>query len=73
VAQLTIAFLDIKAYAGITILGVPGKTYRIEVTPANPVSWQTLTNLVLPASPHVWIDFDSPTVGQRLYRAAELP
>jgi hypothetical protein len=74
VAQLTVAFLDIKAYAGITILGVPGKTYRIEATAANgPPNWQTLTNLVLPASPHVWIDYDSPTVGQRLYRAAELP
>ena len=74
VAQLSISFLDIKSYAGIELLGVVGRTYRIEATPVSgPVNWQTLTNLVLPASPYIWIDYGSPAAGQRLYRAAELP
>ena len=74
VAQLSVAFLDIAAYAGIKLLGVPGRTYRIEASPASgPLNWQTLTNIVLLSSPYVWIDYDSPQVGQRLYRAAELP
>jgi hypothetical protein len=74
VAQLSVAFLGIDCYAGIRVLGVPGRTYRIEATPAaGALNWQVLTNLVLPSSPHVWIDYDSPQTGQRLYRAAELP
>lgn len=74
VAQLSVAFLGINCYAGISVLGVPGRTYRIEATPATgPLNWQVLTNLVLPSSPYVWIDYDSPQTGQRLYRAAELP
>lgn len=74
VAQLTVAFLAIDQYAGITILGVPGRTYRIEATPTSgSPNWQTLTNLVLPATPHIWIDYDSPNVPSRVYRASELP
>jgi hypothetical protein len=74
VAQLSVSFLDIKSYAGIEILGLVGRTYRIEATPLNgPVNWQTLTNLVLPSTPYIWIDYESPAVGQRIYRAAELP
>ena len=74
VAQLSVSFLEIESYAGIKLLGVVGRTYRIEATPANgPVNWQTLTNVVLPSNPYIWIDYGSPAAGQRLYRAAELP
>jgi hypothetical protein len=74
VAQLTVAFLDIHSFTGVTILGVSGRTYRIEATPASGApTWQTVTNLVLPQSPYIWIDYDSPTLPSRLYRAAELP
>lgn len=74
VAQLTVAFLGIDLYAGIKILGVPGRTYQIEATPATGTpNWQTLTNLALPSTPYIWIDYDSPAVPARLYRAAELP
>ena len=74
VAQLSVSFLEIESYAGIKLLGLVGRTYRIEATPASgPVNWQTLTNVVLPSSPYVWIDHGSPAAGQRLYRAAELP
>ena len=74
VAQLTVSLLDIKMYAGIEILGVAGRTYRIEGTAATgPVNWQTLTNLVLPTSPYIWIDLGSPAAGAQIYRATELP
>jgi hypothetical protein len=74
VAQLTVSFLDISCYAGIKVLGVAGRTYRIEATPASgALNWQTVTNLVLPASPYIWIDYDSPSESARLYRATESP
>jgi len=74
VARLTVSFLDIKSYAGVEILGLVGRNYRIEATSlGGPANWQTLTNLVLPTTPYIWIDYQSPTAGQRLYRAAELP
>jgi hypothetical protein len=73
VAQLSVSFLQIHEYAGITILGVVGKTYRIEATPQAGGSWTVLTNVVLPKSPFIWIDYDSPNVAARIYRAGELP
>lgn len=74
VAQLTVAFLDIDLYAGIKVLGVAGRTYRIEATPASGTpNWQVLTNLVLPTNPYIWIDYESPLTPARLYRASELP
>jgi hypothetical protein len=74
VAQLSVAFLDIDSYAGLKILGVPGRTYRIEATPSTGTpNWQVLTNVVLPSNPYIWIDYESPSVPARLYRAAELP
>ena len=73
VAQLSVSFLQIHNYAGITILGIPGKTYRIEASPQAGGSWTVLTNLVLPQTPHIWIDYDSPNVATRIYRAGELP
>jgi hypothetical protein len=71
VAQLTVSFLQIHEYAGITILGVPGKTYQIEAAPQAGGSWSVLTNIVLPQTPFIWIDYDSPNVATRVYRAAE--
>ena len=74
VAQLTVSFLDIHLYAGITVLGVPGRTYRIDATPASgTTNWRTITNIVLPSSPYVWVDLESPGLPARLYRVAELP
>ncbi len=72
VAQLSVSFLQIHQYAGITILGIPGKTYRIEASPEAGGSWSVLTNLVLPHTPYIWVDYDSPNVATRVYRAAEL-
>jgi Concanavalin A-like lectin/glucanases superfamily len=65
------ARLTLQHYAGIIVEGTVGATYRIEYTPAlgSTDAWQTLTNLVLPASPHVFIDYDSPQSPRRFYRA----
>ncbi len=73
VAQLSVSFLQIHEYAGITILGVVGKTYRIEASPQAGGGWTVLTNVVLPKSPFIWIDYESPNVAARIYRAGELP
>lgn len=73
--SLTISFVKIASYAGLTIEGIPGRTYRMEYLNAMEPStaWHTLTNLVLPISPYIWIDYETPSVPQRFYRASELP
>jgi formylglycine-generating enzyme required for sulfatase activity len=69
--------LDIHLYAGLTVTGAVGTVYSIQYT-TNLVQtnhWLTLTNLLLPASPHLWVDTTCPVAGQRFYRAimAETP
>ena len=72
-ALFTPPVVEIITYAGVRILGVPGRNYSIEAAPGTGGPWQTLTNLVLPANPHTWIDYDSPNLGKRIYRAVETP
>lgn len=70
----TTALLSLQSYAGITLTGTVGQTYRIEAStaPDNPTSWQTLTDLVLPRSPYLWVDEESKGLPKRLYRAVLL-
>jgi hypothetical protein len=72
---LAVSFVTIHNYAGLTIKGIPGHTYRIDYLNQfqSGTNWQTLTNLVLPATPHIWIDYESPAAAKRYYRVAELP
>ena len=67
--------LSIASYAGLSVTGIVGRTYRIEYTTALPAAntWQTAAQLLLTTSPQVWIDFDSPLSPRRFYRAALLP
>jgi len=70
-AWLAFSFLDLHMYAGVSIKGRVGGTYRIEYTEslATPVQWIALTNIVsLPVTPYVFIDFDSVGQPQRFYR-----
>jgi N-acetylneuraminic acid mutarotase len=75
----TIAFtpatiFDIKMYAGLTVIGNVGGTYRIEYkNTLSATNWTTLTNMVLPASPYLFIDSTSPSAQQRFYRAVPTP
>jgi hypothetical protein len=74
-AALTVSFLNIASYAGLTIDGIPGRTYRVDYLNAFDSSsqWKVLTNLVLPSSRYIWIDYESPEAAPRFYRASELP
>ena len=65
--------LEAQMYAGVTITGTVGRSYAIQATmnPADANAWVTITNVVLPASPWVFIDYDSPALGKRFYRAVE--
>jgi formylglycine-generating enzyme len=62
--------LKAEVYAGITLTGMVSNTYLIEATmnPAIPNGWVALTNVVLPSSPWVFIDYASPGITQRFYR-----
>lgn len=67
--------ISIARYAGITIEGTLGKTFRIESRDSLDESdtWSTATTLVLPRSPFLWFDISSSTVGRRFYRAVQIP
>ncbi|MCU0786406.1 MAG: hypothetical protein MUF81_20665, partial [Verrucomicrobia bacterium] len=70
-----LSFLDLKMYAGLTVAGPVGSSYRIDYIPAlaGTNTWQWMTDLTLPASPYIWFDLDSPYQPKRFYRAVLLP
>jgi hypothetical protein len=65
-----LSLLSLNMYAGLMIAGEVGATYQIDyrnnVAGSN---WTTLTNLVLPSNPFLFIDSNSPYYSQRFYRA----
>ena len=74
-AQLTFNFLTLKMYAGLTIDGEVGQTYRIEYLTllGEPNDWQSLTTVTLTNTPYLYIDRDVPLSAQRFYRALLVP
>jgi len=66
--------LSIALYAGLTINGQIGRTYRIDYLDAlsSTNTWSELTNIVLPSSPYLLID-TRPLARQRYYRSVLLP
>jgi hypothetical protein len=74
VAQLQFRFLTLKVYAGITIDGEIGQSYRVEYVSAlnSTPDWQVLTNITLTNTPYFLIDRESPQQSQRFYRAIPL-
>jgi hypothetical protein len=69
-----VSLLSLNVYAGLTIVGQVGSTYQIDYCNAlDTNNWTTLTQLVLPGSPYLFIDPDSPNRVQRFYRAVLLP
>src|ERR1022692_4534814 len=61
--------ISIQMYPGITINAPVGSTNQIQyITSLNNANWTTLTNLVLPSSPYIFIDYSSPGQPQRFYR-----
>lgn len=73
VRVLSPAELRLQNYAGLTVLGVPGRTYRIEaaVDPQGP--WQQVGAITLELTQDFWVDRDSPAHPTRVYRAVEMP
>lgn len=69
------AVLDLRLYAGITLIAPIGSTVRIDYREALSGSndWQTLTNFIMQASPYFFLDRHSDTSPKRLYRAAVAP
>src|ERR1035437_4708482 len=62
--------LEARVYAGITVTGTVSAAYTIEATTNLAVTngWVALTNVVLPSSPWVYIDYASPGMAKRFYR-----
>ncbi len=70
-AQLEVSWLSIAQFAGLRLSGEVGTTLRIEyVDSGASTNWLLLTNVLLSASPYIWIDYDSANYPRRFYRAA---
>ena len=69
------SLLTAQPYMGMLIYGSLTNQYRIEyLTTLNPPRlWTPLTNLILPTSPYLFIDRDSPNHHARFYRTVTLP
>ena len=71
----TNAVVTAATYASIWLSGAVGSVYRVEYRDVldQSTNWLALTNVVIPASPYLFVDTNSPTLPQRFYRAALLP
>jgi len=67
--------LSLHLYAGVSITGTPGLSYRIEYQDAlsSSPNWSVLTNLTLSASPYLIFDLGSTNAPKRYYRAVVNP
>jgi len=62
----------INMYAGLTLTGMVGTTNRIDFKNDIAASnWTVLTNLVLPSSPYLFIDANSPNSTKGFYRVVQ--
>jgi probable HAF family extracellular repeat protein len=63
-----------RNYFGVTVEGIVGNRYRIEfATALAPEVWTPLTTLTLTNESQLYIDTNSPSASQRLYRAVPVP
>lgn len=66
---------DLQLYAGLSVTGPIGRSYRIEyrnsLNDTNP--WATAAEIRLTTSPLLWFDANSPNAAKRFYRAVLLP
>jgi probable HAF family extracellular repeat protein len=69
-----LAELHLALYAGITVTGPVGASFRIEaVDHVGDTDWQPLGNVTLATATYFWVDTDSPQHPGRFYRAVPLP
>jgi uncharacterized repeat protein (TIGR01451 family) len=74
-ATAILTLVNLRLYPGLTIAGPTGVTYRVDyfADVADTNTYANLTNLVLPASPYLFIDTQHPAVNKGFYRAAPVP
>lgn len=67
------AELTLGNYAGLTVSGIQGRTYRIEaaIDPQGP--WEQVGAITLDFVQSFWVDRSSPAYPTRVYRAIEMP
>jgi choice-of-anchor C domain-containing protein len=66
--------LGVNLFAGLTIAGPVGATYRIEAaSQLNTNEWSALTNIQIATSPFLWIDLQSSNAQKKFYRAIQVP
>jgi len=59
-----------RMYPGLRISGIVGSTNVIQFDNAG--SWTTIETVVLPSSPHLWIDTGAPLYSMRTYRVVDV-
>lgn len=59
--------LSIGFYAGLTVTGTIGETYRVEYS-NDLTNWNSLATIILPESPHFMIDTTTEVLERRFYR-----
>ena len=68
------AAFNIGLYAGLSITGLIGRSYRIDFVNSLPNSdWKAATTIKLTSSPYLWFDAESIDIPKRFYRAVLLP
>ena len=72
VATLSFKIANLQMMAVVTVQGMVGANTRVEWSP-DLITWSTLTNFVLPASPYRVPDWDSLGQPQKFYRVLFLP
>lgn len=69
-ARLDFNYVELNMFAGVTIFGEPGQTFRIEYQNALPAKedWRTLKTVTLQSGAETVFDSDSPKAAKRFYR-----
>jgi hypothetical protein len=63
------ASLGVRMYPGLSITGIVGRPYSIQyANRLGSAGWVTLTNIFLPTSPYLFLDFTATNATQRFYR-----
>lgn len=66
---ITSSIIRAALYPGVTIEGLPGKSYTLEFADTLPTTkWTVLTNVTLPNSPFIVFDTTHPLPKSRVYR-----
>ena len=68
------ATLSLGIYTGYNLQGVPGQNYLLQYLNPSATAWITITNVIPPTNPYLWLDTGSQgNPAHTYYRAAWLP